>query len=201
MASLVADVTGIAINTPLGVVLVTQSDPGVRVAGVTLLLHAGNEILSLLLSDLGSSDMEALREHFEARLAAGGAPAVAVVETEKKWEEEATRGRGGRLLWAIGDLVFGTGEAALGTYILLADSVVDMSRSEQNVWGALLIGVGIPAVVGGVARLAFGSSSLESWWQIYQAGKPVAPRAESWAPSFGVVPVRGGATGVMQVVF
>jgi hypothetical protein len=187
----------IAVETPPGVVLAARSDPGALAIGATLLLRAGLDLIGLA-EDAFPGSMEILRDDFRVRASRGQAPAALVEETEHRWIDHIRGARAAATRDAVIDFVLGAGEAALGTYLLLArpgDTISD--RREQTAFGAVLVGVGLGGVADGFWN-ALGTPGVEQWWTVYQRTKqaPGEPRA-----SMALAPTPRGAVTTLRLDF
>jgi hypothetical protein len=188
----------LALEAPSGVVLTLRSDPGVSAVGAMLLLRTGLDVFDLV-GDAFPGFMEKLRDHYRARVARGEAPAVVVAETESEWADAVRGARAAATRDGIIDLVLGGGEAAFGTYLLLANAgVADFGRREQTAWGAVLVWVGLGGIAGGLWDFV-GTSGVERNWAFYQSAKsgPVA----SARPRFGIAPAPHGAVTTLRLDF
>jgi hypothetical protein len=186
-----------AVVVPLGVILATKDDPGQEIAGVTLLVRGGWDLLSIPLS-LMPSPTETLLRHYDERTARGEAAADRNAETEREWQHAIEERRGAVVLNAVTNLVLGSLGVAMGMLLLLQEPTPSVDRREQDVWGTVVLGASLPFVAGGIGAF-FGDSSMEDRWKLYQSGKPGASARVS--PTFKVVPIRSGMAGAFELVF
>jgi hypothetical protein len=83
--------TSAVLTLPLSIVLLTRPDPGVQAVGAALIPSAAVDLVDLWSSLSFRLPMEVLRDHYEARRAAGQSPSVARAETEAEWRDAAAQ--------------------------------------------------------------------------------------------------------------
>ncbi len=198
VAGAVVNAVVAAVTIPPGVILTTREDPALEIAGITLLVQGGLQVLSLPF-ELQRTPLETLHDHYEERTARGEPAASRVAETEREWQRGVEKQRSASIFNAVLGLSLGTLEVAAGMYLLLQDPVLGLDRRQQTVAGALLVGLSLPGFAAAVWSL-FPGSSIERAWDRYQAGKPrlLPPASHSM---FTVVPTRGGVAGALNIAF
>jgi hypothetical protein len=200
LRSAVVCATAAAVVAPPGVFLVTRGDPGVQIAGVTVVMQAVF-YLSCLVDAASPSSLETLKAHRDQRAAQGKDPATVVSETESEWNDAVQQGRRRRLGWGLAGLVVGGLEAAAGMYLLVADPVfTGWDRQQQTIWGTVIAGVGVPAFVSGLWQILTTTSSLEDWRTLYESSK-AGPTSALARPSFMMATSAHGAIGSLGFVF
>lgn len=194
----VLDATLSAVLLPSGIILADRKDPGLEAVGIDLIVGGGWSLLGLVSTPFPSA-MEKLRARHEKLKASGAAPEAVVKETEDEFRRLAARRRGTAPWLVVLDLVAGGLEVGGGMYLLLTNSPV--SRAATTV-GAIGVGVGMPALLGGVyGLLPQPASSEEQWWNIYEMSKPTPAPSAPTGPSLSVTPIPHGAAGAVGFSF
>ena len=187
-----------AVVVPPGVILAMKDDPGLQIAGVTLLIRGGWDLLSVPFALATPTPMENLLRHHEERTARGEAAVDRIAETEREWQHAIEEQRSASVPNAILALSLGSLEVAAGMYLLLQEPILGFDRREQTVWGTLILGASLPGLAGGLFSL-FGESPMEEQWELYQTGKPASSLGRSTA--IKVVPIRSGVAGAFELAF
>lgn len=188
------------VQAPVGVALVTRSDPGVEAVGVTVLVRAGADLLDVGLFGVFPSPLESLPAEYDERLARGMAPALAKEETERAWKDAIRSAHAMSTVNAVIDFVLGPAEVAVGTYFLIAKPLGGLDRQAQTTWGAILLGLGFPGVAYGFDEIS-SEPAVERWWRAYQQGRsaPPARGPVTFPVSFAVAPIPQGAMATLRL--
>ncbi len=182
-------VTG-AVTIPTGVYMLKVGDnpiPGAVTLGLGICAAVGG-VISFFVP---SSDLDSLARSLEDKRESGKAPGVIVAEVEHEWRERAEATKVSRRAWGITGVVLGAAFLGVGAGFAIADTFSDnISRTEQQAIGAVLMGAGVANVAGGFTGI-FLQTPIESTWEIYQSmkGGPVALPPPP--PRVGFTPLHG----------
>ena len=187
-----------AVLLPVGIYLATRSDER-NLVGTGLIVE-GSMALYEVPSLFGRGSMEKLRDRLAKRRASGLGAATAVQLTETEWAEAALQDRRYRPFWGVAGLVAGGVVFGVGATALLAPPVLGFDRHVQDTWGAILLPIGLRALVEG-ASLAFGTTPLERAWDLFQRSDPRVGTVARVTPVFAVAPASRGAVASLGLAF
>jgi hypothetical protein len=196
---------GLSIGTvlvPSGLVLLDRTD-GISQALVIGMIVGGSAQLASVPLALIPTRMDGITNDLREKRWADRDTKYTVRAIENEWREAAAASRRRRAIVGATMLIVGTASLATGLTFLLAPSgVLGMSRKAQYTWGGVFMGSGIPVTSLGV-RFIFEWSAEETSWEAYRNMKADAVflHARLNSPSFGALPIRGGALAFAALVF
>jgi hypothetical protein len=128
--------------------------------------------------------------------------AATVDEFEKRWSLAAAESAQRRTYVGTALFFLGVTNLAAGVAFLLAPpGLFKMSRSTQDTWGGVTLGVGVPVATQGLSFLLEWSPEENSWQSYRQMNLHAGTASRLPKPSVSAVPVRGGAVAFATMAF
>lgn len=195
--------TGLGVGAalvPSGLVLLGRTDGISRALVIGMIVGGAAQLASVPLVFIPTR-MDEIRHDFMSRPAELESKAT-VRAIENEWRLAAEASQHKRAYVGSTLLIIGTLNLASGLSLLLAhEGIFGMSRKTQYTWGGVMMGIGVPVMTIGV-RFLLEWSLEETSWEAYRTMKSDAGSlARLRAPTFGVVPMPGGALGFANMLF
>jgi hypothetical protein len=128
--------------------------------------------------------------------------ATTVDEFEKRWSLAAAESAQRRTYVGTALFALGVTNLAAGVAFLLApQGIFKMSRSAQDTWGGVTLGIGVPVATQGLSFLLEWSPEENAWQAYRQMNLHSGSASLRRTPSFSAVPVRGGAVAFATMAF
>jgi hypothetical protein len=145
--------------------------------------------------------MDQIRDDFINR-ATERDSAATVDEFERRWslaaaESAQRRAYVGTFLFALGVTNLAAGVA----FLLAPQGIFKMSRSTQDTWGGVTLGIGVPVATEGLSFLLEWSPEENAWQAYREMNLHSGTASRSRTPSVSAVPVRGGAVAFATMAF